>query len=168
MATNNSTNTYITPTSGQILSPGQCVFNAYLSSTQADVTGDGTSYTVVCDTELMDQGANYNNGTGVFTAPVTGNYCFIASVCFADVGVAHTNFFLQFTLTGKAFQQGYFNLGAIQATGNFQHQITALTPMAAGDTASLLVNVNNGTKVVDVVGGTTVNTLTFFSGYLVG
>ena len=69
MSTNNSSNTYLMPTSLQVLTPGQSAFSAYVSSTLSNVTGDNTSYTVIFDTEELDRSSNYNNSNGVFTAP---------------------------------------------------------------------------------------------------
>ena len=51
-------------------------FFAYKSATTNNVTGNATAYSYVCDTEIFDQANNYNNGTGIFTAPLDGLYSF--------------------------------------------------------------------------------------------
>jgi len=63
------------PTSaGAITMPTQPAVAAYNSSQNSNVTGAGTTFTVEFDTEVFDQGADYNNATDTFTAPVTGRY----------------------------------------------------------------------------------------------
>jgi hypothetical protein len=61
---------------GEINYPLQSAFQARLTSSQLNKTGDGTLYTIVFDTETFDQNSDYNNGTGTFTAPVAGRYLF--------------------------------------------------------------------------------------------
>lgn len=53
MATNNSNNTYITPTSGQIIKPVQCSVSALLGADKNNVTGDGTAYTLAGWTNVL-------------------------------------------------------------------------------------------------------------------
>lgn len=61
---------------------------AYLSAPATSVTGDGTLYTLIFDTVTYDQGSNYNNVTGVFTAPVTGNYAISGNVSYGALGTS--------------------------------------------------------------------------------
>ena len=58
---------------GYLTAPNMPRFSAYLSPASIpNVTGDGTLYTIICDTEIEDRGGNYDHSTGIFTAPVTG------------------------------------------------------------------------------------------------
>lgn len=54
------------------------------------MTGDGTGYKIVFDTAYFNVGTNYGTGTGNYTAPVTGSYCFYAMVTFTNIGVSTT------------------------------------------------------------------------------
>ena len=68
MATNNAINhTLPQATQG---------FLAFDSVAGTDVTGDGSDYSIIYETESYDVGSNYNAATGRFTAPVTGKYFF--------------------------------------------------------------------------------------------
>jgi hypothetical protein len=51
-------------------------FSAYKSTVTTNVTGDGTVYNYICNTELFDLDGSYNNATGIFSAPSNGNYLF--------------------------------------------------------------------------------------------
>ena len=139
MSTNNSINTN---------SP--VYFNANLSANQANVTGDGTQYTVIFDTVINDQDSNYNNSTGVFTAPVTGNYLFIANIHMAGNALctAYT-----INLSGSAYGLVPFLLGAVTLNGDIAGTGTAIVKMTAGDTMIVVVGAYGSTKTVQVNGG---------------
>ena len=69
---------FVVTAAGEITTPSQPAFNAYMGSTASNVTGDGTLYAIAFDTELYDVGSDYNTGTYTFTAPVTGRYRMLA------------------------------------------------------------------------------------------
>ena len=50
------------------------------ASENSNQTGDGTSYSIIFGTEIVDQNADFD-GTSTFTAPVTGVYLFVGSIC---------------------------------------------------------------------------------------
>ena len=144
-----------------------CIFSAYNSSTDSNVTGDGTLYTVIFDTELVDSASAYNNATGIFTAPTTGNYMFSTSLRIDGLLSGHTEgggFF-----TGSARDNRFYvgNLGAFAASGVIDFSGSFIIPMTAGDTMSVQFYAANATKVVDVVGNASPNIWTIFSGYLI-
>lgn len=164
-----STGTTVVVSSGDQLTAGgiatnasQPAFSAYLSANTANnVTGDGTSYTVICDTVVFDQASNYNNATGVFTAPVSGRYQFNVIVVLQNI-TTQTAFQTKIVTTGGTFvnQQG---IGGI-FSGIDYIPLSIFCNMAAGNTMTLQTAAFGSTKTVGVV-GTAINT--YISGYLV-
>lgn len=169
MATINSSNTYVTPYStGEVNFPGQCSFMAYLSSTATDVTGDGTNYTILFDTELWDIGSNYNAASGIFTVPTTGLYLFVAGVTLGDLGAANT---IVDTVFRNSAGTGYSAISDVTAVTarDVNNQLTTSTSvhyyLTAADTVKVTARAFSGAKIVDVIGGATVST--YFGGMLV-
>jgi hypothetical protein len=80
--------------SGRLLNNGtaQPSFAAFRATSQQT---SGT--TLIYNTEQFDRGGNYNNGTGVFTAPVAGVYIFSASGQFINFTGASVGFQMRIT-----------------------------------------------------------------------
>lgn len=169
MATINSSNTYVTPSAtGEVNFPGQCSFMAYLSSTATNVTGDGTNYTILYDTELWDIGSNYNPATGIFTAPYTGLYLFVAGTTWGGLAAGNTIIDSYFRNSALTAYSGIVDTTAATAR-DANNQLTTSTCaqyyLTAADTVLVSARAFSTTKVVDVLGGATVQT--YFGGMLV-
>lgn len=171
MATINSANMYTTPyLTGEINYPGQCSFMAYLSSTATDVTGDGTYYKIIPDTELWDVGSNYDNTTGVFTAPYTSLYQFVGGITYG--GLAAGNTIIDSEFINSALSSEYVSIininggTARDANNQLTFSKTAMLYLTASDTVCLSARAFSTTKVVDIIGGATVST--YFGAFLVG
>lgn len=128
--------------------PLQPCFQAQLVTTVLNQTGDGTIYHVIFDTKNFDVGSNFNLGTSVFTAPVTGKYL-ITALLTATGFTSNANMAGQLITTGKTFNAygvvtgyGTSSIGTVP--------MSVVTAMTAGDTAYCTIKVDGGAKVVDI------------------
>lgn len=152
---------------GAVLAPAQPAFCATLTAQQSNVTGDGTVYTIVCDTRIFDQAANYNAATGLFTAPATGRYRFDCSVCLI-VGATHTRAEFMLVTSNRTHFLSQINAAAMRDASGNATIISGmrLADLHAGDTACLQIKVSNGTKTASVFGTGTGAVYTSFMGTL--
>ena len=129
-------------------------FEMVRSAPAADVTGDGTGYSVIWDTENFDAGNNVSTGANTFTCYCAGRYRFDAGVSLAQVGVAHTRADLAITQAGSVARSHAVvtNPAAIAAGGNATLTAACVLDLAYGDTVSVTISASNGAKVVDVFG----------------
>ena len=68
----------------EVTMPLQPCFNAKMSASRTNVTGNAANYVMAFDTEIFDIGGNYNTGTYKFVAPVTGKYLLTFQAAFAN------------------------------------------------------------------------------------
>lgn len=149
---------------GETTWPLQSAFAAHLSSTQLNVTGDGTVYTIICDTEDLDRNSDYNNGTGIFTAPITGLYNISAQVTTGTHDATNSN--CELVTTGRTVGFGRFNPSVCDtASGVISYTLAVNLYLTAGDTAYIRVTESNGTLITDVSGAAKTY-FTFFTGTL--
>lgn len=81
---------------------GQPFVSAYVSSQIPNVTGNGTQYTIVFDTEIADYTTNYNNTTGIFGVPLTGKYLINTTVKVAVPAVI-TTYIIQIVTSNRIY-----------------------------------------------------------------
>jgi hypothetical protein len=140
-------------------------FNGYPSVDLTNQTGDGTGYTVILNTEIMDAGSNFNTTTGVFTAPIAGRYLLTAQVTLIGLTSSHTACNLQINNGAAAIARSYINPWAIRNSSSLTTTISVNTivQLAAAENISIILNVSGGTKVVGVQSG---RSNSYFSGQL--
>ena len=139
----------------------QPFFSAYKSAQTANVTGEGTYYSYICNTELYDVGGNYNNATGIFTAPVTGCYLFQASAGLGGITIPYI-FDILIVTTSSTYLERWSRPYNAQW---YVSQIVTLANMTAGDTAKPQVrSYGEAAKTDDLEGNGDFRT--GFQGYL--
>jgi hypothetical protein len=144
------------------------VFLARLSSTQSNVTGDGTDYTpIIFDALDGNVGSAYDNTTGLFTAPSTQIYVFSFGIQIVNIDPAHTlcSFKIE-TSAGTTAFGFYGNPYPINNAGYLMISQTAILALAANETVQVSLQISNGTKTIDVYGDNSGSYFTWFSGYL--
>jgi hypothetical protein len=158
-----SANTAMTVAStGAVTMPLQPSFRATLAAQAANVTGNGTVYTVVWDTETWDIGGNFNNSTGVFTAPITGKYFFTTHCYMAGATSTPTYGDIKFVTSNRTHAHRMWDFGNSGGPGGMTFSI--LADLDASDTCYVTVAVGGqGSDILDIEGG---DTLSWFSGCL--
>lgn len=118
--------------------------HAYRSTTQAVNT---TTATLIFDTVVFDSNSNYNNATGVYTAPVTGIYSVNTSATALVTGGAPRQITLALLVAGSPVT-GYSNqttLGTNNA--NFNISLPAYISLSAGQTLAVQATTTGTTNV---------------------
>jgi len=149
----------------ELVMPENPAFLAYNSVTDANVTGDATTFTVDFDTEVFDQGGDFAADT--FTAPVTGRYQLNATVNVNGITTAMTTGNIIIATSNDSYRTGQLDVGNVLdgTSAAYQFSLSVLADMDAADTSTVTVALVGGALVADVVGGAT-TLFTNFSGYL--
>ncbi len=149
---------------GMVNFPLQPAFFAYLSSTSTNQTGNGAVATVVCNTELFDINADYNAGTGVFTAPVNGIYLLQFYVTLTGCTIC-TNIRATLDVAGVAYiGDNYRTASALDIAS----RAVAMVSMTAGQTVTTKVTAQGEAADTDDILGGASPYATYFNGYLLG
>ena len=152
----------IVTTAGEQTMPLQPSVLAYNSTFRTDVTGDGTVYTLIFNTEAYDQNSDFSTST--LTAPVTGKYPIEIGVLIQNIGVLHTSYLLTIITSNGTYEVAAGNPGAAKdANGNIIIQGQAPPDMDIGDTATTTITVSGSTKTIDIGNN---NRDTFFGSWL--
>jgi len=136
---------------GIITTPLQPSVFAYASSDDNNETGNGSSHTLIFDTEVTDQNADFD-GTSTFTAPVTGVYHVAVVVKLQGVTTSASNAGMGMVASNRTTD---FDFGGNIASlsGAVTHGYSACIDMDTADTLTITIFVSGeGSDVVDIDG----------------
>lgn len=139
-------------------------FQAQLQTSDANATGDGTSYRLGSGNaliEIYDRGSNFNTN-GTFTAPVTGLYMIGASIRIQQISTDMTEVDIRLVTSNRTYN--YTSVGGDATADDFHLAESVLADMDADDTFTVTALLSNGAKAADILGATTT---TRMWGYLV-
>ena len=145
-------------------------FSTYLSAPTANVTGDGTLYgPILFNGIISNSSGSYNAGTGRYTAPSTGKYCFQNTVCFNGGDINTQNYISLWN--GSAFGARAFQLNpvAIAGSNTIIFSASIFINMTIGDTMAIQALAGGVTKNILIFGSTPTGaaTTSLFSGFKV-
>lgn len=143
-------------------------FFAYLTTSQSNVTGDGTVYVPIFDATTVNIGGNYNTATGIYTAPSTGVYSFSSSISITGV-TTHNDASIEFlTNIPTTYFTAIINPAGINVGGvlGFNASVNCIF-LNAGDLIDVNVVVAGGTKTIGLFGDSNPY-FCYFSGYFIG
>jgi hypothetical protein len=168
-STSAGTATYVLTSNGSGSAPTfqpapVALFQAYLSATATNVSGDGTVYTIAFNSTAWNVGSCFNTGTYTFTAPTTGKYLFTGTTWSTDFTVAHTQAYQLLVTTGGNYNLYSVNPYVVAGNGTLQLSWSATVSMSSGNTATLSYGAVGGTKIVDIAG--TQGATTFSGSYI--
>lgn len=150
-------------------------FSVYLNVSTGAVTGGGSFYELICDSIFVDNTSSYDNTTGRFTIPETGNWHFSYNVTYHYVlgsGATHiyTNM-AKITLsnTGQTTLPTAGQLvGFLGPSDNYTFSTSVDWPCTTGNAISVGIVGSAGLLVDSIVGkDSSAYYYTSFHGYLV-
>ena len=126
----------------------------------ANVTGDGTVYTIVYGSEIFDQGADFSSTT--FTAPATGRYQINGQVMLSNLGSGHTAAVINVVTSNRSYRME-FNPYAISSGTLAPMPFSMIADLDSADTVTVTVAVSGSTKTVYVNQNTSSDCRTWLS-----
>ena len=127
-------------------------FSANVGTQINNVTGNGTAYTIIFNTEEYDYLSEYNNATGIFTAQKTGKYLLSAQIGIAVTAGVTTCIFeintsaRQYLMFVGDTDNIYSGLSTLSLNGS------CIVDLNAGQTASVKLTISGlGADTVDIL-----------------
>ena len=119
------------------------------STAQDNVTGDGTTYDILWQTEITDTGSEY--ASSVFTATAAGKYLISFHCALKGYVSGHTQYMLWVYTSNLTKKVTRLNPYAVFSSAcQFVMSYSGVYHLDACDTAKVQVQVTGGSKVVDM------------------
>ena len=119
---------------------------AHNSSTQSNVTGDGTIYTLLYDTEDYDPDGVF--ASNAYTAPADGYYTFKAYCVCSYTNAVNTNMYTDFCVNGSVYNHSYYT--ELTGTGFKGVNTTIDLYLSSGDVITTTIVVSGSSKTCDI------------------
>ena len=146
----------------EITMSSQPAFQAVPSADIENLNVSGASNTtLVFGTERFDTNGDYNNSSGIFTAPVTGKYQLQYVIRLQNTDTDVTSYDFEMVTSNKAYKVRFDPDYGDSDTAFLTVSLSILADMDASDTAKLQYYQFGGSSQTDV------DTESYFSGYLV-
>lgn len=123
----------------------------FVSSAMSNATGNGTVVTVVFNSQVFQQGSNFNTGTGVFTCPSNGIYLITGQVTLSGLGASHTACEMNVVSNAGTFTRQVYNPYAMSEAGLVTLPICGVNSYSSTNTIYINIGVYNGTKTVNIL-----------------
>jgi len=147
---------------GEVTMTAQPCIAAINSADDTNVTGNGTVFTCIFNTEIFDQNADFD-GTSTFTAPVTGRYLISYSIQIQGLTTSSSDILTDIATSNRTWRCSDPGLPD-GGQDNQQKTDSQIVDMDASDTATIAVTVNGeGSDRCLVAGRAGAVERTFFS-----
>jgi len=162
---------YASPTidsSGRYFNTTQPGTTAYGAS-GSNLTGDGTTLTIINGSEVFDNNSNYSTSTGVFTCTVAGQYLVSITVTLDGVGAGHTEGNIYVVCADKQFQNKFNPANLRNASNQCTINMNVIVTIPGGTNGiEGKLSVTNSTKTVGLVAGAGNDAYNYMSVYKLG
>jgi len=133
----------------ELTMPNQPAFLVNVGSVQNNLTNDGNLQTVTFNTEVFDQGADFNTSNFTFTAPVTGKYIFNLMLFLTNIDTGATYYSLRIITSNRTYVNDMEP--SFQADlARYSFVLSVLADMDASDTVTIQILQVGGASQTDI------------------
>lgn len=148
---------------GRVRKPYTTQFLGVTTGAKSNVTGDGTSYTQIYDSEITDPCNEFVHTTGIFTSTYDGSYSLSGNILVSGLdAVNHDEISIDIVTSNRSYRDGIYHATGVGIDNWNGFLSVAAADMDAADTAYIRTIVN-GVGAGKTAG---IGNSSSFSGYL--